>query len=147
MRYKIRIAAICVLVIASIFFWQKNAQAPRSDGLVTLKIGNSLLAVELARTPEEHARGLMYRETLAEDRGMLFLFSESREQVFWNKNTFIALDIIWARNKKIIGISKLQAMADGLQTITSPEPVDSVLEVNAGWAERHGIKIGDALEW
>ena len=147
MKYKVRITIVCTIVIAGIFFWQNNAQAPRSDNLATLKIGASLLTVELARTPDEHASGLMYRETLAEDSGMLFLFPASRKQIFWNKNTLMSLDVIWARNKKIIGISKLQTMANGFQTIASPEPVDSVLEVNLGWAERHGIKIGDALEW
>ena len=146
---------ILLVVIGGIFIFYKKAEAPRSEQvgeqgpeqLLALKVGNKTLWVERALTSEEITRGLMHREHLPKDRGMLFIFPESNELLFWNKNTLIALDVIWVRSKNIIGVSKLQAIKEGLQTVVSPELADAVLEVNSGWMDENGIKVGDKLEW
>ena len=100
------------------------------------------VVVELAVTPQELEQGLMHRATLAKDSGMLFLFADSGKKIFWNKNTYIPLDIIWMHDDIVIGVSHLPAISDGLTKILSPDNVNRVLEVNHGWANQHSIQIG-----
>ncbi len=105
------------------------------------------VSVEIANTPEQRTLGLMYRHTLAEDAGMLFVFKAPARVSFWMKNTLIPLDIIFAdADGKIIGIvrnaeplSERWLSVDGLSKY--------VLEVNAGFCARHGIVPGDRLEF
>jgi hypothetical protein len=98
--------------------------------------------VELAMTAGEIQRGLMYREHLPPDAGMLFVFRAPKEQHFWMKNTLIPLDMIF------IGADLTVA---GVVADTAPRTLDSrfveresqfVLEVNAGWAAAHGVGAG-----
>ena len=104
-----------------------------------------VFTIEIARTPAEMERGLMYRERLDADRGMLFLYEQDRQVAFWMKNTFIPLDLIFAdATGRIVGIVE-RAAPLSTQLIPSPEPVRAVLEVNGGTAERLHIKIGDRL--
>ena len=104
-----------------------------------------VFTIEIARTPAEMERGLMYRERLDADRGMLFLYEQDRQVAFWMKNTLIPLDLIFADAAgRIVGIAE-RAVPLSTQLIPSPEPVRAVLEVNGGTAERLHIKIGDRL--
>ncbi|MCS6913308.1 MAG: DUF192 domain-containing protein [Myxococcales bacterium] len=98
--------------------------------------------VEVARTPEEHARGLMFRRELPEGRGMLFLFPRAEVRRFWMKNTLIPLDILFLDEKlRVVSIEENTAPHD--ETGRGPdEPVQYVLEVPAGYARRHGIGPG-----
>jgi uncharacterized membrane protein (UPF0127 family) len=105
------------------------------------------VTVELARAPAELARGLMYRRELAELAGMLFLFPETRIQSFWMKDTPLPLDMIFiGDDMRIVGI-----VENAVPFTTSPrtvgEPSRYVLEVNAGFSKRHGIKAGDRIEF
>ncbi|NUM67369.1 DUF192 domain-containing protein [candidate division KSB1 bacterium] len=87
-------------------------------------------------------RGLMFREQLPEDQGMLFVFEMSRIQSFWMRNTFIPLDIAFiASDGKIVDIQHM-APLDESKSYISAAPALYVLEVNAGWFERHGVKVG-----
>lgn len=106
--------------------------------------------VELARTPDEQEKGLMYRSSLAEDRGMLFIFSEIREHNFWMKNTLIPLDIIWFdQARKIIHIESHvpPCTADPCPVYGPQKAANYVLEVNAGFAERHKIRAGETVKF
>jgi uncharacterized membrane protein (UPF0127 family) len=104
-----------------------------------------VFTIEIARTPAEMERGLLYRERLDADRGMLFLYEQDRQVAFWMKNTLIPLDLIFAdATGRIVGIAE-RAVPLSTQLIPSPEPVRAVLEVNGGTAERLHIKIGDRL--
>ena len=105
------------------------------------------VSLEVADTPEERARGLMYRNSLAEDSGMLFIFDQDANQSFWMKNTLIPLDMLFiARDGTVVGI---HANATPLSTanITVGKPSRYVLEVPGGWAERHGIAAGARVEF
>ncbi|MBI2052875.1 MAG: DUF192 domain-containing protein, partial [Candidatus Ryanbacteria bacterium] len=108
-------------------------------------VGSARVYIEKARTPEEQTRGLMGRKSLAEDHGMLFLFSEAAPRVFWNRNTYIPLDVIWIRDGKVIGASSLPMQGEEIVQVFSPEAADAVLEVNQGWAARHSVKLGDKV--
>ncbi len=107
--------------------------------------GDQCFNVDLAVTSEEHARGLMFREYLAPNAGMLFVFSEGVYQ-FWMKNTLIPLDIIWLDNdEKIVFLAKnLQpCKEDSCPAIDPGLNASFVLEINAGLTERLELKVGD----
>jgi uncharacterized membrane protein (UPF0127 family) len=103
--------------------------------------------VEIADTPDKRATGLMYRRALAPEAGMLFLFPAATPQKFWMKNTPLPLDMIFiGPTRKIVGI-----VADAKPFTTNPlgvdEPSQYVLEVNAGFAAKHGLAAGDQVEF
>jgi uncharacterized protein len=102
--------------------------------------------VELALTAEEHARGLMYRRSLAPDAGMLFVFDGPRPQAFWMQNTFIPLDMVFiGEDRRIVGIVE---NAEPLTTMPRRVEGDSqyVLEIGGGLAARLGIRAGQRVE-
>ena len=105
------------------------------------------VSLEVAATPAERERGLMYRRSLAEGRGMLFVFDADGNQSFWMKNTLIPLDLLFiARDGTVVGI---HANATPLSTadIAVGKPSRYVLEVPGGWAARHGISAGARVEF
>lgn len=109
---------------------------------------DSCFDVELAITPETRARGLMFRESLEDNKGMLFIFPEEKIHVFWMKNTFLSLDIIWIdSNGKIVFISSnVQPCKEEPCPIIIPEyPAKYVLEIKAGRAEQIGLNLGDIV--
>lgn len=101
--------------------------------------------IELARTPAEMERGLMYRDRLAPDHGMLFLYEDERPVSFWMKNTLIPLDLIFADSSgRIVQIAE-RAVPLSTALISSDSSVRAVLEVNGGTADRLKIAVGDRL--
>lgn len=114
--------------------------------VIHTRTGTVSVDVEVARTPDETARGLMYRRELADGRGMLFLFPREEEHSFWMKNTFIPLDMVFiASDRRIVGIH-----ADATPLSTNPisvgVPSRWVLEVPGGFASRRGIATGDRVD-
>ena len=102
--------------------------------------------VEVARTREEQATGLMHRQSLAPDRGMVFPFANPRIASFWMKDTLIPLDIIFIRaDGSITNIEN--AVPLSLEPVVSYEDVTAVLEIPGGRAAELGIKPGDTVKW
>lgn len=101
--------------------------------------------VELAETPAQQAQGLMFRENLASDAGMLFLFREDRRASFWMKNTLIPLDMLFIHRDG--RIESIQRNTEPLSTrsVSSEGPVAAVLEINGGLSSRLGIRPGDRV--
>ena len=102
--------------------------------------------VEIAATERQRSMGLMFREEMAEDHGMLFLFDTEGERYFWMKNTPLPLDIIYIGAAGTIVSIAANTEPFSLDTIPSGGPAKYVLEVNAGVAARLGIKPGDRVE-
>jgi uncharacterized membrane protein (UPF0127 family) len=103
------------------------------------------LIVEEALTAEQQERGLMYRRSLALDRGMLFQNKTSEITTFWMKNTLIPLDMLFiAADGRIVGIHE-RAVPLQLDLIQSPVPVLAALEINGGSVARLGIHLGDRV--
>lgn len=99
------------------------------------------LTVELAITAAEHSRGLMWREALAEDAGMLFIFARPSSGAFWMKNTLIPLDIAYlGADGRVLQILQGQPLDE--TPLPPAEPYIYTLEVNAGWFERHNLSTG-----
>jgi uncharacterized protein len=103
--------------------------------------------VEVARTPEEQERGLMYRSQLDTDAGMLFVFGAPSIQRFWMKNTLIPLDMLFiAADGRVADIHE-RAVPLSEATIYSKVPVRAVLELNGGTVSRLGIHLGDVVHF
>ncbi len=103
------------------------------------------LTVELARTAEERSRGLMFREELPEDLGMLFVFPNDTTVGFWMKDTLISLSIAFiAADGVILDVQEMEPLSTELHQ--PPQPYRFALEVNQGWFGRHGFATGDRVE-
>jgi uncharacterized protein len=114
----------------------------------TAKIAGKTILLEVARTPQQQAIGLMNRTNLASDRGMLFVFESPRPASFWMKNTLIPLDMIFLRNGVVKAIAKnaQPCKADPCPTYTSQtEITDQVLELRGGQTKELGLKVGDRI--
>jgi hypothetical protein len=103
--------------------------------------------VEVARTAEEQATGLMNRSSLAPDRGMIFPFEAPRYASFWMKNTLIPLDMIFVRADGTIANIEANTVPLSLQPVYSDGPVAAVLELAGGRSAELGINAGDKVEW
>jgi uncharacterized membrane protein (UPF0127 family) len=103
--------------------------------------------VEVARSQEEQAQGLMNRQSLAPDRGMIFPMEPPRQASFWMKNTLIPLDIIFVRADGTIANIAENTVPLSLEPVVSVEPVAAVLELAGGRTAELGIKAGDRVRW
>ncbi len=112
---------------------------------IVTKGGVWVFEVEMAQTPEEQETGLMYRRELADGKGMLFDMGEDRPAVFWMKNTYVSLDMIFIRSDGSIANIAENTTPLSEARIYSSEPVRGVLEVVAGTAKRYGIMPGDRV--
>jgi uncharacterized protein len=106
-----------------------------------------LVRVEVADDLAEQAKGLMDRTALGENRGMLFVYPEERALSFWMKNTLIPLSIAFIDSqRRIIDIQDMKPLDDKPPHYVSAEPAQYALEVNRGFFEQRGVKIGDHVE-
>jgi uncharacterized membrane protein (UPF0127 family) len=112
---------------------------------ITTATGVVKVQAELAKAPAETERGLMYRMKMPDEQGMLFALGERREHPFWMHNTCIPLDMFWIDDDGlIVGVlENVPTLNDEERTIGCPS--SWVLEVNAGWARRHGVRAGQKL--
>ena len=112
------------------------------DYSITVK--NKTIKVEIADTDELRMKGLMFRESLPDDSGMLFIFPEENIRHFWMKNTSLPLSIAYvASTGIIIDIKDLQP--HNLNSVPSAGPAQYAIEVNQGWFARNGVKPGDQI--
>ncbi len=122
----------------------------REDGSLTMSRDGDVfqeIVIEIAESDSSRNRGLMQRDGLPEDGGMLFLFETETAQGFWMANTRIALDLIFIRSDGAVqSISKyIQPMRT--DTVPSDGPAQFVLEVVAGYTDSVGLIEGDHIEW
>ncbi|MEM1366948.1 MAG: DUF192 domain-containing protein [Cyanobacteria bacterium P01_H01_bin.15] len=113
----------------------------------TLDIGETTLELEVARTSTEQALGLMFRESLPADRGMLFPFYEERFTQFWMYNVKFPLDMVFLNSGKIVALETNvpPCTAEPCPTYGPPVFVDTVLELNGGRAAELGLTRGQQL--
>lgn len=144
-----RISCLCLLVLAACAT-PKPPPAPQSLTrpalpVVELRIRDARIFAEVAATPEERNLGLMFRESLAPDSGMLFVFENERPARFWMKNTLIPLSIAYISSAGVVvNLCDMQP-GDTITRYPSAGPVRYALEANAGWFVQHGIKPGDTV--
>ncbi|MBI4136884.1 DUF192 domain-containing protein [Candidatus Roizmanbacteria bacterium] len=117
----------------------------------TVTIGDTVLSVEIADTPEKKSKGLGGRTSLADNYGMLFPFADQQyPQTFWMKGMLVSIDIIWITDNTIITIDKnVQPEPDvpdyELKRYSPDEPIDYVLEVRGGLSDEKGFEVGDPV--
>lgn len=103
--------------------------------------------IEIAQIPEERQQGLMYRKSMSDNQGMLFLFEYPEPQSFWMHNTYISLDIIYLNEKmEVVSIQK-NAAPQSDKPLPSGKPAQYVLEINGGLCDKLGIKPGMKVAW
>ena len=145
----------CVALLLTVVPSCKNlpmmgeAQAQASLIPLTIKTSTAVrkFRVEVARTEDEQARGLMFRQSLAEDGGMIFPMSPPRFASFWMKNTVIPLDMIFIRGDGTIARIASDTIPYSLEPVDSGEPVAAVLELAGGKAAALGIAEDDVVTW
>lgn len=125
--------------------FRKDGELRFIDGKTNKMIAT--IEIEVADDYTEREQGLMYRDTMAENSGMLFLMEAEEPQSFWMKNTIISLDIMYAdSDRRIVSIHR-NCKPYSLDQITSAKPAMFVVEVNAGYTLKHGIKAGDLISF
>ena len=119
--------------------------ACRGDGWVALTVGEQVLRVQIAADPDARERGLMYRRTLGEEEGMLFVFPDAGLRSFWMKDTPLPLSLAYINEHgRILEIHEMTPFS--LQSVRSRYPARFALEVNRGAFARLGIAVGDSVD-
>jgi hypothetical protein len=113
---------------------------------VPLYLKSKEIRVEVAKSPEERAKGLMGRAHLGENEGMLFIFEKEDYHGFWMKNTLIPLSIAFIdREGRILAITDMEPLT--LESHPPPQPILYALEMKKGWFSANGIKAGDSIRF
>lgn len=138
-------AAVLALCLLPVSAW---AETP-THGVVKIQTDDltHFFQVEIADEPGEHSRGLMFRDALSENSGMLFLYPYPRPASFWMKNTKIPLDMLFIdADGRIVKIAE-ETTPFSLDPVSSDAPVVGILEIAGGESERKGIEVGDLAKW
>lgn len=126
------------------YSFNKQGELSFTDSLNQFK---SKIDIEIADDDDKRMTGLMFRDKLAENQGMLFIFPEEDPQSFWMKNTVLPLDIIFVNAKQEIVKIHKNTTPYSEQSYASGKPAQYVVEVNAGYCEKNNIKEGDKIVW
>jgi uncharacterized protein len=120
--------------------WGQSAALPTT----TLTVGAATVTVEIADDPAERERGLMKRESLATDHGMLFVYPNERQRSFWMKDTSLPLSIAYLDAQgRIVRIADMTPFDSS--PVPSGRPAMYALEVRQGWFQQHAIQVGTAV--
>ena len=134
-----------ILLVFIVLFWTSLAQS-QSLLKIPLYINGKEFWVEVAKTPEERAKGLMGRKHLGQDEGMFFIFETEEYHGFWMKHTLIPLSIAFIdKEGRIVKITDMKPLT--LEPHDPPVPILYALEMRKGWFSTKGIKVGDTVRF
>ena len=144
------LAALALVVLGEAYYATGPTRAQqafeKSPLVAVTPLGKFDFNVEIAATDAQRTTGLMYRQSMARDAGMLFDFKISRPVMMWMKNTYLPLDMVFIdKSGRIVRIAK-DTTPHSLDVISSGGPVRYVLELNAGTSERVGLQAGQVLQ-
>jgi hypothetical protein len=143
-RWLNTLLSAAALLVAGPAAAQSTADQPQRLQAITLGAGMHNIHAELAITPEQRQKGLMYRRDLASHEGMLFVFEQPQPQCFWMRNTPTPLTIAFvADDGSIVNLDNMKPFDDASHC--SAQPVRYVLEMHQGWFAKRGIKAGFKL--
>lgn len=140
------LAAVVALGAAVLFYGTSLISSSRQ----AVYINDAVVRAEVVMTPDLMKKGLSGRPSLAQDEGMLFVYPEAGEYSFWMHGMLFPIDIIWILDNQVIGVSHdLQPVPAGGEPVlySSPGPANRVLEVNAGFTQKHYIEAGDEVQF
>lgn len=135
MKSKIIIVCIAVVfLLISFVMWKSSRQITEDQKTILYNLQGKQYRLLIADTPGKWEKGLMNVRQLENSDGMIFIFPEKQYQNFWNKNTFMDLDVYWIENKQVVGKSFLPSIERSKQriTVSSPKMVNIVIELPAG---------------
>jgi uncharacterized membrane protein (UPF0127 family) len=139
-----RRAALRVLAAGLLFACAGLAVADARTRTTTIKVGSHALRVEVVATDAERQKGLMFREKLGRNDGMLFVFDEPAYHSMWMKNTLIPLSVAFVDAKGEI-LNVLDMEPHSLDTRMAAGPASYAIETNRGWFAERGLKAGDRV--
>lgn len=147
MLRRVILVVVSVFILTFLISYMSRTNAPRSYGLpeADVTVGAVRFDAEIVETLETQAQGLSGRISLEKDHGMIFIFPDEDTRTFWMKGMRFPLDLVWIRAGVVVGFTQNAPADDGLLRYSSPEPVNMVLEINAGEVARYGIKKGDRV--
>ncbi len=127
------------------------SQAFKEFSKRNISLNGKTLVVEVAETPDQHERGLMFRNKLADSEGMLFIFSNEETRFFWMKNTMIDLSIgYFDKNGTLVDVQEMKSgkgVPDtALPSYPSAKPAKYALEMSKGWFDKNKVKVGSKLK-
>ena len=132
---------LCFLLCACEATTQPQSTLPT----VQMKVGSKTYTLEVADNDESRTRGLMRRDSMPAEHGMIFVFKQPQKLAFWMKNTRIPLDIVYIdANAKVDSVKQMQPYVE--TGVWSEGPVRWAIELNQGQAAEAGAKAGDQLE-
>jgi uncharacterized protein len=140
------VAVVIALVGTLAYLVYRQSIVPRTHVLID---GRIRVEVEVMLTPAAQEKGLSGHAPLAADQGMLFLFDSPQRYGFWMKDMTFPIDIIWIAGEKVADITvnaAIPVQGQDLPIYSPRVPVDKVLEVPAGFAALHGLRIGSTVE-
>lgn len=126
---------------------QAQAASDRLPVVIRTAKATHRFDVEVAATPQEQEKGLMFRKTLDADSGMLFPMDPPRTASFWMKDTLIPLDMLFIHTDGTIAFLKSEAQPYAREPVSAGVPVAAVLELRGGRAAELGIAEGDRVQW
>jgi len=145
-KIKIFIGIICAIIVAILVnYILSEVIALNGNKIDRVYIRDVLVKAEVVNTETRREKGLGGRKSLPEGRGMLFGMSEDNTQSFWMKGMLFAIDIIWIEDGRVIGCEKNISPSDQ-RTFASPSAAGYVLEVPAGFCDRHSVKVNDEVK-
>ena len=142
-KWSILLLGIVPLLIVSAN--QALAQMPTGTAVIETAKGTFQFTVERAETPNDRSRGLMYRRSMPADHGMMFTWESDTNISMWMANTVLALDMVFIKSDGRVHRVHENAVPFSRENIPAGAPIRQVLELNAGTAERIGIKPGDKI--
>lgn len=147
------VLASCAVMVPSLGFSQNNEAVTRqpmvlpvdpSPLVIATKSGPRSFTIEIAKNAAERSAGLMYRHSMPDERGMLFIYEKTQDVAFWMKNTPMPLDLLFiSEDGRLVSI--LAGEPYSLAPIAPPEAVRYVLELKAGTAKKTGVAVGDQI--
>ena len=145
---------VIVLATAAIYYFLIRKTEPQfvKGGEVTFIKSRTnekvkRIDVEVANTPATRDQGLMYRSHMADSLGMLFIFPDESREAFWMKNTILPLDIMFVDSKGVIDTIYRHTVPFDTSSLPSRRKVQFVVEVNAGFSDKYGIREGDLISF
>ncbi len=147
--HSVIIAITCnIFLNFSVLATEANVVFSRESIIIHTVKGDKNYNIEIAKSNEQLEQGLMYRKSLPENEGMLFLFNNNQQINMWMKNTLIPLDMLFIDNTgKIIYIARDTAPNSLTVINAGNQPVSAVLELGGGVAKAHDINIGDNVDY
>lgn len=140
-----QIIILAVILLAGLVLFVSQSRMVKKD---ILQINGQTVKIEVADETAEITRGLSGKPSLCPDCGMLFVFPDYQIRTFWMKEMNFPLDIIWIKDEIIVGFEENIPLFDSqgnIRMMASPDPVNLVLELNAGWVSKNKVKIGDKV--